>query len=289
MPKAPPPPSSSRSSSTAVTGSGRGSRGRDERAMLKDAINRGDKKERPRTAPQAGHRGREEPSGTWERYAPPSEVSGSSSYTARSAGRNPGPRSARSDASSSVMPGGYKRIVAPPEAKKASSLRSGTSVTGSVVSSRSARSQSQSQSMSEFSGVQQQCQRQRKSSVGNMSDLRDAESSRTGGSSYAPTGDSQQSDIGPKRQGRVFDASTNYRSDFIPKPHQERILVPRGLMLHMHPQWIPGDKKVDLKSKYQSTSRAHFGRGAALKHGDMPAAGQSTSLDASPMMCDWGA
>jgi hypothetical protein len=82
------------------------------------------------------------------------------------------------------------------------------------------------------------------------------------------------------KPGRVFEGKTSYRETFKNVPVEERIVVPRGLMLHMHPEWIPASTNLNNTT----TSRAHF---ANQVMPDTRAAGSSTALEVSPMICDW--
>merc|ERR1719265_159931 len=82
------------------------------------------------------------------------------------------------------------------------------------------------------------------------------------------------------KSGRVFEGKTQYRETFQPMPLEERISVPRGLMMHMHPQWAP-PKETWTNT---TTSRAHF---AERSTPDVHAAGSSTALEPAPMICDW--
>jgi len=82
------------------------------------------------------------------------------------------------------------------------------------------------------------------------------------------------------KTGRVFEGKTAYREGFKAPALEERISVPRGLMLHMHPEWVP----AYATGRNTTTSRAHFANQAAS---DVRAAGSSTALEVSPLICDW--
>jgi len=82
------------------------------------------------------------------------------------------------------------------------------------------------------------------------------------------------------KPGRVFDGKTSYRETFKNLPVEDRIVMPKGLMLHMHPEWIPHG----TMAQNTSTSRAHYANHTTP---DVRAAGSSTALEVSPMICDW--
>lgn len=82
------------------------------------------------------------------------------------------------------------------------------------------------------------------------------------------------------KSGRVFEGKTAYRETFKALPLEERISVPRGLMMHMQPEWIPAGST----DRNTSTSRAHFANQTVP---DVRAAGSSTALEVSPLICDW--
>jgi len=86
-----------------------------------------------------------------------------------------------------------------------------------------------------------------------------------------------------KRQvktGRVFEGKTQYREQFKPQPIEERIEIPRGLMLHMHPEWAPPESDWINTSTY----RVNFAHKPAP---DVHPAGSSTALEPTPLICDW--
>eukprot|EP00746_Dinoflagellata_sp_MGD_P112246 gnl/MRDRNA2_/MRDRNA2_49234_c0_seq1.p1 gnl/MRDRNA2_/MRDRNA2_49234_c0~~gnl/MRDRNA2_/MRDRNA2_49234_c0_seq1.p1 ORF type:complete len:312 (+),score=54.17 gnl/MRDRNA2_/MRDRNA2_49234_c0_seq1:88-1023(+) len=261
-------------------------------------------------------------SGNWERYAP-SEVSVS---MVSDASRRNGPAQVRAQSvcSGSKRSSGSGSGYGAREARVHRRQKPGTPIPESVCSSvvesvrqsngsaGSARKSSKAGSKmgSQVSGASgqsfrpgdSQCdnsmvsgsQQQRPASAPSRSSASRAGSEAPSGSYY--TYGSQASSMNPtstelamanrmKQQrrlktGRVFDGKTSYRETFKTLPVEERIILPRGLMLHMHPEWIPSGSIA----QNTTTSRAHFANHATP---DQRAAGSSTALEVSPLICDW--